>query len=498
MPPTSSDYRSNGRNQSDRKIERKLRTGTKILIDQSKKEGMTVHSGLRGLHRRLKANWTVEINQDEITNGTFIDVRAIIFPLPRVKFNAGEMDALTEFLNNGGCIFVMMSEGGEQKADTNINFLLEQYGISVNNDTVIRTIFYKYFDPKEALISNGILNRSIPSSANVSITNEQKANAQAMTFVYPYGSTLHVNRFSTPVLSSGSACFPISRPVAAFHETEGEIPGRIIATGSVHMFSDAYIDKEENSKLFDVFMEYLINGFELNRIDATEPELNDYHAIPDHIHMSEQLKVCMQEGDLDVAFNGDFMKCFESSLSSFDLSLWPKILRAYEQFGMKAEPLTLIVPQFEVPMPPLQPAVFPPNFCELPPPRLELCDLDEMFSSPEVRLAQLANKCEENDLDYFIMEVGTTLGITPILQNDERTAKGIMAFIFSKLFAYKKLGQDGADLQEATMHQVMLTDGLGGIGERMEFSATANGAMPELSHEQEEELFSDIDEYDDL
>ena len=43
------------------------------------------------------------------------------------------MDALTEFLNNGGCIFVMMSEGGEQKADTNINFLLEQYGISVNN-----------------------------------------------------------------------------------------------------------------------------------------------------------------------------------------------------------------------------------------------------------------------------------------------------------------------------------------------------------------------------
>lgn len=35
----------------------------------------------------------------------------------------------------------------------------------------------------------------------------------------------------------------------------------------------------------------------------------------------------MQEGDLDVAFNGDFMKCFESSLSSFDLSLWPKILR---------------------------------------------------------------------------------------------------------------------------------------------------------------------------
>lgn len=39
--------------------------------------------------------------------------------------------------------------------------------------------------------------------------------------------------------------------------------------------------------------------------------------------------------------------------------------------------------------------VFPPNFRELPPPRLELFDLDEMFSSADVRLAQLTNKCKK-------------------------------------------------------------------------------------------------------
>ena len=51
-----------------------------------------------------------------------------------------------------------MSEGGEQKQNTNINAMLEQLGIYVNNDSVIRKTFFKYLHPKEAYIGNGILN----------------------------------------------------------------------------------------------------------------------------------------------------------------------------------------------------------------------------------------------------------------------------------------------------------------------------------------------------
>lgn len=40
------------------------------------------------------------------------------------------------------------------------------------------------------------------------------------------------------------------------------------------------------------------------------------------------------------------------------------------------------------------PQVFPPSFRELPPPPLELFDLDETFSSEKARLAQITNKCE--------------------------------------------------------------------------------------------------------
>lgn len=43
---------------------------------------------------------------------------------------------------------------------------MEQYGISVNNDCVVRTSFYKYFHPKEAYVHSGILNDEVTRVAN--------------------------------------------------------------------------------------------------------------------------------------------------------------------------------------------------------------------------------------------------------------------------------------------------------------------------------------------
>lgn len=54
-----------------------------------------------------------------------------------------------------------MTEGGEQKQGTNINAMLEQLGISVQADSVIRRTFFKYLHPKEAYIGNGILNSEL-------------------------------------------------------------------------------------------------------------------------------------------------------------------------------------------------------------------------------------------------------------------------------------------------------------------------------------------------
>jgi intraflagellar transport protein 52 len=39
--------------------------------------------------------------------------------------------------------------------------MLEQFGIFVNTDCVIRKAFCKYLHPKEAYIGNGILNKEL-------------------------------------------------------------------------------------------------------------------------------------------------------------------------------------------------------------------------------------------------------------------------------------------------------------------------------------------------
>lgn len=103
--------------------------------------------------------------------------------------------------------------------------------------------------------------------------------------------------------------------------------------------------------------------------------------------------------------------------------------------------LTHFWDQFETPLPPLRPAVFPPALRDLPPPALELFDLDDAFASERVRLAQLTNKCNDDDLEYYVRECGRILGITDRLDSDKQTAKHIVEFVFRSIVNWKKLDQ---------------------------------------------------------
>lgn len=72
-------------------------------------------------------------------------------------FSLKEFEALKKYVQSGRSILILMNEGGESKLNTNINYLLEQFGMSVNADTVVRTSFFKYMHPKEAYVSHGNL-----------------------------------------------------------------------------------------------------------------------------------------------------------------------------------------------------------------------------------------------------------------------------------------------------------------------------------------------------
>lgn len=77
----------------------------------------------------------------------------------------------------------------------------------------------------------------------------------------------------------------------------------------------------------------------------------------------------------------DFLTLYDNNLFKFDSAMIPEAITIYEQLGVKHEQLTLIPPQFETPMLGLSPATFPPILRELPPPNLELFDLDDEFAS---------------------------------------------------------------------------------------------------------------------
>ena len=123
-------------------------------------------------------------------------------------FSLNEFEALKKYIESGRSVLVLMNEGGETKLKTNINYLLEQFGISCNSDSVVRTSFYKYLHPKEAYVSNGNMSedftriaRGHSKSAKGEVggyaakyqEKDEKLKGkegEGLNFVYTYGCTL--------------------------------------------------------------------------------------------------------------------------------------------------------------------------------------------------------------------------------------------------------------------------------------------------------------------
>ncbi|KAJ3105814.1 Intraflagellar transport protein 52 [Phlyctochytrium planicorne] len=421
-----------------------------VLFNISKKETLTPSNGLKHLQRRLRNGFKIGLFKEEMSLSKVSDASMLIFGAPKEKFSMSEFGVLKQYLEKGGSILYLAGEGGEASYNTNFNYLLEEYGIMVNPDAVTRTVYHKYLHPKEVYVSNGILNREINKAAGkkgVSGTalqfsefnsENRKHSTSGLSFVYPFGATLNVQKPAIAILSSGTVSYPLNRPIGAVYANPNN-KGKLIVIGSGLMFSDAYIDKEENGKLFDVILQICTSDkIVLNNIDASEPDISDYHYLPDTAKLSEGLRSCLQESE---DLPKDFTTLFDHKLFTFDNSVIPQALKVYEEMRLKHEALTLIQPQFETPLPPLQPAVFPPCIREIPPPSLDLFDLDEHFASERVRLAQLTNKCNDDDLEYYIRECGDILGVADQLDTERRDARYVLDHIFRCIVNWKRLEQ---------------------------------------------------------
>jgi len=206
----------------------------------------------------------------------------------------------------------------------------------------------------------------------------------------------------------------LNRPIAGVAKipgANGGPEGKLCVVGSTRIFDDDFYDNEKNAKLQDVLFKWLtgLNDCVINPKYGEEAEVAEHHYIPNTQLLSESLKSCLQENFEKLP--RDFTQMFDSKLFRFDTDLIPEAIRLSHDLNLKHEPLTLIPPHFETPLPALRLAVFPPVLGELPAPQLDLFDLDEQFASEKARLAQLTNKCNDDDLEYYIKESGDILNI---------------------------------------------------------------------------------------
>lgn len=450
-------------------------------------------SGYKQWFRRLRSSFRPSALKDEICDKTLQGVDILVLGAPRAKFSVDEFDALKDFIHAGGALLVLADEGGEHALGTNVNYLLEEYGIFVNADVVVRALPFgaEYAHPKETLVTDGVLNRAVqrfverararnvaagreneaPGGADAkgslendslslsgAETNSSRPNVETnssshlsgksapVRFVVPFCATLNVQKPAVPVLSTGKSAVPTQRPTAALwagNPAKGEGRGKVCVLGSGRMADDEWLDREDNAKVLDFFLRWLSPGSDLSlyALDAEEPDVSEYDSLPDVAALAERPKACLVDGSGTADLPKDFTQLFIDHMYAMDMDLVPEAVDLYAALGVEKAPLDLIAPQFEAPTPALRPAVFPPALRELPPPPLELFDLEEAFANDTTKLAALFHRCArgtDEDLSAFVREGARICGVAPkSAARDGGGADAALAEVFRGMVRFK-------------------------------------------------------------
>lgn len=334
-----------------------------------------------------------------------------------------EVTVIDTFMQQGGAVYFLGN-----RAPPAFEQLLKKHGVVISEPCVSPT-YITYVDPYQVSVQHGLVNRAITHFVD---------NPNA-SFGFANGHTLEVNSPSVPILTSGQSSYPLNRPIIS-HAKVGSKNGTLTVIGSPHMFCDEWLNKEDNQKLLEFLIELNITGKEeLNEIDAEHPEVTERWYTPDVASMSERLRSCIQESE---RMKPDIKDNFDDGLFRMDLSFVTDTQELAKVLGLKNEPLETVTPQFDTALPPLTPAIFPPQMREPPGPVLELFDLDDAFASPKARLAQLAQRTNPKNAEKFAVQAAKILGILPRLPADKQTGRNVLEYVFTQVVRWKRQTQD--------------------------------------------------------
>jgi intraflagellar transport protein 52 len=370
---------------------------------------------------------------------------------PKSLFTPDEINILKQYLEEGGNLLIIEGEQGETKNNTNLNDFLKDYGITFHGDSVVRTAFYKYFHPKQCFIDTltvhpGFLRtiKNVKKMKKIDLMADDVPGQDdddddcPLKIIYPFGQSLDIDPKKPNIatlFTSGKIAYPMNRPLCAVTTSKSK-KGKLCVLGSINFLDNSYIDKEENIKVIDGLIKWLLG---MNNADIVSPsksvKINDYIYIPNIISISDKVKSCLDEAKEPPA---NFNDLYDMNMFKIDNELVPESIALYDKLHVKHEILGIIPPQFETPLPPLQLAVFDPIIKDFPVPNLELFDLDEQFASEKIKLAQTTNKCTDEDLEYYILQCADILGISGKIDN-KNDPKAVLAYVMKSLINFKKL-----------------------------------------------------------
>ena len=454
-----------------------------LMFEAAHDDAIQLSAQLKALTAQLKGSYRLTAHTEaEIGPSKLAGCKLFVLPGPRRPLSATELSVLEQYMMAGGSVLAMAGEGGFDSSAasddySHLNALTAAYGIKVESDSVVRSVYAKeLFHPKEVLVRDASLSSHIDSfvqqasKAGAIPTDEfdwerEVLGLHKLSVVYPYGCTLSIQYPALPLLTSGPVSFPANRCLCAYAKVGS---GSLVVLGSFHVFDDTYLSKANNSHLLTALLDILVHGGWANvlhdRIDVDRAEYGEAQPLPNIASLADRLRSCLQEPE---EMPADFTQLFDAQLFRFDTKLIPDAIALYKQLRVHHTPLSLIAPQFEVPLPAFQPAIFHPTMRDMPPPPLELFDLDEQFSSETQRMAQLTNKTQqEADVEEFVKEVGSILNIDERIKHQQQqqasghsnggtggsdgptgsqsavSANAILEFVLAKLISYKKLEQE--------------------------------------------------------
>jgi intraflagellar transport protein 52 len=415
-----------------------MEPATDILFNASKGETHNAKKNFCLLARKLRSSAKIKHNKKELGYNLLKGCKLLVLGDPRESFLNDELQSLRTYINEGGSALIFASEGGQQSNPgcNNMNELLKDFGICVDNSSVMRAVYHKYHHPKQALIANGIVQPEIGEEKDTPLnfdTGHVSPRPQdvidepttSLSFVYPNGTTLIVQSPAITLLSSGSTSYPVDCPIAAAWEGDkvGSRPaGKLVVLGSADIFSDSWIEKEENNQLCEVILRFLLHqnvSFDpsIGRADFEERE-----TVPCISTLANIVKSCIHNEE---PLPQDCKSLLIDNQFSLKMDHVTDVIELYKQLNVRYEPLALIEPHFECPHPPLKMATHSPKMMEPSPPSLELFDLDECLLDERTRLHKLANKYQtDSELDLLVEEAGSII-IPDVYHDDEWRLNGI-------------------------------------------------------------------------